>query len=217
MTRLTDTAVLNPLTARVATAAAGLLAAAPALAHHPMGGMTPQTVTQGLLSGIGHPIIGVDHFAFLVVAALLAFTVTGAARWLLPAAFIGGTIAGTLIHVQALDLPAAELLVAASVLLGGSLVVSRRQLGAGTLAVLLAGAGVFHGYAYGEAIIGAEQTVLGAYLAGFALIQYVVVAGLLLGVARLAARSEAKAGAVVRSGGLSALAVGGLFLAAGLV
>jgi urease accessory protein len=217
MNRPTDRASVNLLVARAGTAAAGLLAAAPVLAHHPMGGMTPQTLTQGLLSGIGHPVIGVDHLAFLVVAALLAFTVTGVARWLLPAAFIGGTVAGTLIHVQALDIPAAELLVAATVLAGGALVVSGRRLGAGALALLLAGAGVFHGYAYGEAIIGAEQTVLGAYLAGFALIQYAVIAGLLLGLTRLAARSEAKAGTLVRTGGLGALAVGGLFLVAGLV
>jgi urease accessory protein len=216
MTRLNDSAAFAPMTARLGAAAAGLLAAAPALAHHPMGGMTPQTMAQGLLSGIGHPIIGIDHFAFLVVAALLAFTVTGVARWLLPVAFIGGTVAGTLIHVQALDIPAAELLVAASVLAGGALVVSGRRFGAGALALLLAGAGVFHGYAYGEAIIGADQTVLGSYLAGFALIQYAVIAGLVLGLVRLAARSETKTTTLVRSGGLGALAVGGLFLMAGL-
>ncbi|WP_462329717.1 HupE/UreJ family protein [Thiohalocapsa halophila] len=217
MSRSTHTSVLNPLSARIATAAAGLLAAAPALAHHPMGGMTPETLTQGLLSGLGHPIIGIDHFAFLVVAALLAVTVTGAARWLLPAAFIGGTVAGTLIHVQALGIPAAELLVAASVLAGGALVVSGRKLGAGALALLLAGAGIFHGYAYGEAIIGADQAVLGSYLAGFALVQYAVMAGVLLGLGRLAARSEATASTLIRTGGLGALAVGGLFLVTGLV
>jgi urease accessory protein len=217
MTQSTHSALINPVTARVATTAAGLLAAAPALAHHPMGGMTPETMTQGLLSGLGHPIIGIDHFAFLVVAALLAFTVTGAARWLLPAAFIVGTAAGALIHVQALGIPAAELLVAASVLAGGALIVSGRTLGAGALALLLAGAGIFHGYAYGEAIVGADQAVLGSYLAGFALIQYAVIAGMLLGLTRLAARSEAKAGTLIRTGGLGALALGGLFLVAILV
>ena len=217
MTRSTHAAVINPLTARIPAAAAGLLTAAPALAHHPMGGMTPETMTQGLLSGLGHPVIGIDHFAFLVVAALLAFTVTGIARWLLPTAFIGGTAAGTLIHVQALGIPAAELLDAAGVAAGAALVVSCRKLGAGALALLLAGAGVFHGYAYGEAIVGAEQAVLGSYLAGFALIQYAVIAGLLLGLTRIAARSEAKTTALIRAGGVGALAVGGLFLVAGLV
>lgn len=217
MSQSAPTAPVNGLIARSTTATAGLLVAAPALAHHPMGGMTPETLTQGLLSGLGHPIIGIDHFAFLVVAALLAFGAAGLVRWLLPLAFIGGTVAGTLIHVQALGIPAAELLVAASVLAGGALVVSGRKLGAGALALLLAGAGIFHGYAYGEAIIGAEQAVLGSYLVGFALIQYAVIAGLLMGLGQLAARSEAKTVTLIRSVGLGALTVGGLFLVAGLV
>ena len=38
----------------------GCLFLAPlAHAHHPMGGATPETFTQGLLSGFGHPIIGI--------------------------------------------------------------------------------------------------------------------------------------------------------------
>jgi len=96
-------------------------------------------------------------------------------------------------------------------------VVSGRRLGAGALALLLAGAGIFHGYAYGEAIIGAEQAVLGSYLVGFALIQYAVIAGLLFGLNHLAARSEAKTVTLIRGAGLGALAVGGLFLVTGLV
>jgi urease accessory protein len=31
-----------------------------------MGGEVPVTVWQGLLSGLGHPIIGIGHFAFIV-------------------------------------------------------------------------------------------------------------------------------------------------------
>ncbi|WP_239681559.1 HupE/UreJ family protein, partial [Methylorubrum thiocyanatum] len=42
------------------------------------------------------------------------------------------------------------------------------------LAVLFAGAGIFHGWAYGESIFGAEQTPLVAYLAGFTAVQLVV-------------------------------------------
>ena len=53
-----------------------LLAAPLAMAHHPMGGATPSTMGEGLLSGFGHPIIGIDHFAFLLVAALLSFTLS---------------------------------------------------------------------------------------------------------------------------------------------
>ena len=53
--------------------AAGVLLIAanlPASAHHLMGGKTPTTFTDGILSGLGHPIIGVDHLAFLVAVGL---------------------------------------------------------------------------------------------------------------------------------------------------
>lgn len=45
---------------------------APALAHHPFGGTTPSTWIQGFLSGMGHPVIGPDHFVFTIVVGLLA-------------------------------------------------------------------------------------------------------------------------------------------------
>ena len=35
----------------------------PAFAHHLMGGRTPATFGEGILSGLDHPIIGLDHFA----------------------------------------------------------------------------------------------------------------------------------------------------------
>ncbi len=108
----------NPMHSLI-LAGVGLLAAGPALAHHPMGGATPSTMTEGLLSGLGHPIIGIDHLAFLVVVALLAFRLSGAARWLAPAAFVGGTLGGALLHLRAVDLPMAELLVALTVVVGG--------------------------------------------------------------------------------------------------
>lgn len=42
------------------------------------------------------------------------------------------------------------------------------------LIVLAATLGIFHGYAYGESIVGAEMSPLVPYLAGFTIIQLVV-------------------------------------------
>ena len=50
----------------VVTALLVLMVAVPAYAHHPMGGVTPSSFGEGLLSGIGHPIIGLDHLAFVL-------------------------------------------------------------------------------------------------------------------------------------------------------
>ena len=41
--------------------AAILLLTNPALAHHVMGGRMPVTFTDGLLSGLGHPVIGIER------------------------------------------------------------------------------------------------------------------------------------------------------------
>ena len=160
---------------RVACAGPLVLASTcPALAHHVMGGQLPQTFGQGLLSGLGHPVIGVDHFAFVVAVGITA--ALAGRLWALTPAFIAGTLAGCLVHLAGVTLPVAELVIAATVLLLGAIIATNRELPALMLAVLFAGAGLFHGWAYGESIFGAEQTPLIAYLAGFMLIQFVVAA-----------------------------------------
>ncbi len=143
-----------------------------AFAHHPMGGKTPSTLMEGLLSGVGHPVIGLDHLAFIVAVGIAAaFT---AQRYTLPLVFIVATIAGTILHINAVDLPMVETVIAGSVVLAGGLILSGQKIPAGVLALLFAVGGIFHGYAYGEAIIGAETTPLVTYLAAFALVQYVI-------------------------------------------
>lgn len=196
----------------------GLLMAisSPAFAHHPMGGMTPETFSQGMLSGLGHPIIGLDHFAFLIVAALLAVALKGSARYLAPLAFIGATIGGTVLHLGAANIPMAEALIALTVVVGAVLVVTRHYPGAVLLSAVFAVSGVLHGYAYGEAIIGAETTPLLAYLAGFAVIQYALIAGGVFGLEKLATRSQRARNIVARIGSTAALLTGGLFLVTGL-
>nr|MDJ0600449.1 HupE/UreJ family protein [Crocosphaera sp.] len=48
-----------------------LILAQPATAHHPFGGQTPSNFFEGFLSGLGHPIIGLDHFAFILASGFL--------------------------------------------------------------------------------------------------------------------------------------------------
>ena len=93
-----------------------------------------------------------------------------------PLAFVVGTVAGTLHHLGAADLPMTETVIALSVLLGGRPLccdTARRRCFGGLFGVI----GVFHGYAYGESIVGAESTPLLSYLAGFALIQFAIIVG----------------------------------------
>ena len=165
------------------------MAASPALAHHPLGGELPQTMAHGLLSGIGHPVIGLDHLAF-VVAVGVAATLIGRPL-LAPLAFVAATVGGTLLHLAAVGLPAVEAMIALSIIAIGMLIIGGRTLPVAAFLALFVVAGLFHGHAYGEAVFGAETSPVLAYLAGFGLTQWLVAvaAGALLGPGRLVART----------------------------
>ena len=80
-----------------------LMSAGAAFAHHPLGGMTPQTAMHGFLSGVGHPVIGFDHLAFIIGVGLIAAFHRN--KLAMPAAFVTGTVGGT--HVDRLHCPEA--------------------------------------------------------------------------------------------------------------
>lgn len=165
--------------------------AQPALAHHPLGGQTPSNVVEGFLSGLGHPVIGFDHLAFVIASGLVAANTKRG--WIIPVGFVIAAMAGTGLHLQAVNLPILEVVIGASVLAMGGLLVlfqTHNVVREGNnqdhqesfryslfIAFGSAIAGIFHGYAYGEAVIGAEMTPVVAYLAGFTLIQLGIALG----------------------------------------
>lgn len=188
-----------------------LFAVPPAIAHHPFGGQTPDNFLKGILSGMGHPIIGPDHFAFVVAIGLLA-ALKGKQGIFLPVAFVLATVAGTIVHLFGLDLPAPELIISASVLTFGIFLALKESPNWEWLAGSAAIAGLFHGYAYGEAIVGAEMTPLIAYLAGFALIQ-LAIALAAFKIARLALKKVAEQPALtLRFAGFTISGIGAAFL-----
>jgi urease accessory protein len=150
--------------------------ALPAVAHHPLGGATPTTFLHGLLSGIGHPVLGFDHLAFIVAAGVASAFV--GLRYMAPAIFIGGTLIGCLAALNASPPAQLEMLVAASVALIGIMVLSGRSIPSPVYLCLFAIAGLCHGAAFAGAMVGAEQTPIAAYLIGLALVQYAVAAGM---------------------------------------
>ena len=187
------------------------LAAFPAFAHHMMGGRTPSTFMEGLLSGLGHPVMGLDHLAFLVAIGV-AVGVFGL-NLLLPVAFIVAMALGVLLHVNGAGLPGAELVVAASVLLAGGLLAWGRPLPVAAWGALFAVAGLFHGYSLGESIYGADRSALGAYLLGLVVIQSLLAIGVALLVRHYGARLTSVA---PRIAGALILAVGVVVLAGNL-
>jgi urease accessory protein len=153
------------------------MTAEPALAHHVMGGAMPQTFGQGFLSGLGHPVIGLDHFAAILAVGLLA-ALAGQGLPLVILFSLGMT-GGVGLHLLRLDIPAADLLVALATLALGVFIL-RRGIGRLAAPVLVAASGLIHGYALGESIVGAEPAPLYAYLAGLFIVQTLVSAAALL-------------------------------------
>lgn len=188
-----------------------LLVAQPAIAHHPFGGKTPGNFLEGILSGMGHPVIGPDHFAFVVAIGLLA-ALKGQQGIFLPIAFVLATVGGTIVHLFGIDLPAPELMISASVLTFGIFLAIKDSPNWVWLSGSAAIAGLFHGYAYGEAIVGAEMTPLIAYLIGFALIQ-LAIALAAFKIARLALKKVAEQPTLaLRFAGFTISGIGAAFL-----
>jgi urease accessory protein len=187
-----------------------LAATAGARAHHPMGGATPQTLWQGLLSGFGHPVIGLDHLAFVVAMGLLAAPLARGA--LMPLAFLAAGAVGSALHLRGVDLPYAEAAVALSVLALGVLTLTRPNVSTPALAGLFAAAGLFHGHALAESIVGAQPAPLAAYFVGLVTVQYAIAIAALLVARRVAGEGPALARLAFRGAGAVIALTGLAFL-----
>jgi urease accessory protein len=190
-------------------ALASVLLALPAAAHHPMGGRTPATFMEGLLSGFGHPIIGLDHLAF-ILAVGIAVGVTGL-HLLTPFAFAAFSALGVGLHLTGFDAPGAEFLVAATVVVAGLLLLRGRAVPSGLWLALFCVAGICHGYAFGETVVGAEAAPIRAYLLGLALTQGLIGAGVAYGLIR-SRQGAASVSARASGGAIALVGLGALVL-----
>jgi urease accessory protein len=183
------------------------LMTASASAHHVMGGKIPTTFAEGFLSGLGHPVIGPDHLAFLLAIGVAVGV--GGLNLVLPLLFVVASAIGVTLHVNGVNLPGAEIVVAVSVLFAGFLIARGRALPVSLWSILFAAAGLFHGYAFGESIFGAERSPLHAYLLGLIIVQSALTVGTALFVRRRAdgvsAIAPRLAGAVIVGVGLATL------------
>lgn len=194
----------------LAGAAAVFLSPASAFAHHPLAGKPMTTFAEGLLSGIGHPILGFDHLFFVALVGIAALY-TGR-RFAAPAAYIAAMLLGCLAMSAGIGLPAKEIVIGLSLLALGGVVLSGRALGLVPALAVFAGFGLFHGSAFGDTLAGQEGAIGGAvligYLIGLGVVQYAIAlaAGWLLANSLRAASAQAVparlSGAVVAGIGL---------------
>ncbi|MFM7651971.1 MAG: HupE/UreJ family protein [Vulcanococcus sp.] len=162
--RFQGSALQMPKAAAAALALAALpLWAAPSSAHHLMGlfHQTQVTPLAGLLSGIGHPLLGPDHLLFLLALGLVGLQQSG--RWMI--ALLATGLAATGVGLLLPGLPGAETLVALSLVLVGLVLCGR--LPRWTLLPAFA----LHGYVLSASVIGWEVTPVATYLLGLLLSQ----------------------------------------------
>ncbi|MFM7471283.1 MAG: HupE/UreJ family protein [Nodosilinea sp.] len=152
-----------------------LVLASPALAHHLMGGRVPDSALTGFLSGLAHPLIGLDHAAFILAIGLLA--ATKPRGLIIPIVFSLMAMVGTAIHLTNLTLVGTELGITLSLVVFSLFLAIGHQLPLLPMVILAALAGVCHGYGYGESIFGAQLEPLISYLIGFTVIQLIISLG----------------------------------------
>lgn len=193
-----------------------LIFASKTLAHHATGGQTPDNFLNGFLSGLAHPVIGLDHLAFVVASGLIAVGMEQGLLILI--AFVIATLIGTGIHLQGINLLFPEGIVALSVVIFGLILTLKKGLQNHSnlytiaLATLAMIAGIFHGYAYGESIIGARVAALVAYLIGFTVIQLAIASGAFFLGSVIKEKLAKQATLISKLIGLAIMAIGTTFL-----
>ena len=165
---------------RASAAIFALIVPSTVYAHHPLAGAPMETFTHGLLSGVGHPLLGFDHLFFVLAIGVAA--VFTARRYATPLAYIGAMLIGCLAMSYGVGLPAKELVIAASLVVLGAAVLRGKALGTLPAVALFAGFGLFHGSAFGDSIATQEAAmgagVLVGYLIGLGVLQYAIAVGM---------------------------------------
>ena len=184
-------------------------------AHHFMEDQVPQTFAQGFLSGLAHPVIGVDHLAFIIATGFLLALVKHGVWGVI--AFTLGSLLGAALHLTGFGLAGGEVMVALSVILFGGVIMSGHRVTLVWLAGGLILAGIFHGYAYAESIFGAEPMPLSGYLIGFCSVQLGIGVAALLLHRRLIAISANGSRSISSAMGAVVGAIGVAFLASNAI
>jgi urease accessory protein len=129
----------------------------------------------GLLSGLRHPVSGLDHVIAMIAVGLWGAQLGAPAIWMLPVAFPLVMAMGGMLGLLGLHLPGVEIGIAASAILLGTAVLMELRPRLALAAALVGFFAVFHGYAHGTELPAGESGLL--YSIGF-----VVATGCLHGV-----------------------------------
>lgn len=185
--------------ARWMAALAVCLWAQPAFAH------VQQGEAGGFLTGLAHPISGLDHVLAMVAVGLWGAQLGSPAIWLLPVAFPMVMALGAMLGLMGLPLPGVEYGIAASAILLGVAVMFELRPPLAVAAALVGFFAIFHGHAHGTELPPGQSAML--YSMGFVVATGVLhAAGIGLGESRRWAWGKG----LLRAAG-TIVAVGGIF------
>jgi urease accessory protein len=129
----------------------------------------------GFLSGLSHPVSGLDHVVAMVAVGLWGAQLGMPALWILPVAFPMLMAFGGMLGLVGIPVPGVEIGIALSAVVLGALVLGQVRLPLAAAVAVVAVFAVFHGHAHGTELEAGQNAVL--YSLGF-----VVATGLLHGV-----------------------------------
>lgn len=163
-------------TATLYFTAALALAASAAQAHTD----SAAGVAGGLLAGMLHPLLGLDHLVAMVAVGLWGAFLGAPAIWLLPVVFPLVMAFGGVLGMAQVPLPAVELGIAFSGMVLGLMVALAARPPLWVAAGIVGAFAIFHGHAHGAELPAAASPL--AYSAGFVVSTGLLhVAGIALG------------------------------------
>jgi len=136
-----------------------LMAAVPAWAHEQTG------QAAGFLTGLKHPVSGLDHVLAMISVGLWGAQLGAPAIWLLPVVFPMVMAFGGFLGLIGVPLPGTEVGIAVSAILLGLMVALEARPPVWVAAGLVGFFGIFHGYAHGTELPAGENALL--YSVGF--------------------------------------------------
>jgi urease accessory protein len=119
----------------------------------------------GLLSGLYHPISGVDHVLAMVAVGIWGAQLGSPAIWVLPVTFPMVMAFGGMLGLLGVQIPGVEVGIGLSALVLGLMVALERRSDLGVAAILVGFFAVFHGFAHGAELPEGQSGLL--YSIGF--------------------------------------------------
>ncbi|HUF19318.1 MAG TPA: HupE/UreJ family protein [Burkholderiales bacterium] len=154
-----------------------LFAPALAFAHVDQG-----EIGGGFLSGMAHPVLGLDHVVAMVAVGLWGAQLGSPAIWVLPVTFPLVMAFGGLLGLLGVPIPAVEIGIALSAIVLGAMVALAARPPLWVAGLLVGLFAIFHGHAHGAELPEAANAI--AYSVGFVIATGLLHAvGILIGVA----------------------------------